>query len=107
MMKRLVLILLASAALAIIPAKAQNAREQLETIAGSSIAATRAEDDASARGLASRGWGGYSVESWKADRRTSWENRHDARAQIRRQRREARANRRRYRLRDYTPQKEK
>jgi len=105
-MKRLVIILLALAALAIIPAKAQTAREQLEIISGSSIAATKAPDDASARGLAARGWGAYSVESWKADRRTSWENRREARNWIRRERREARKNRRRYRLRDYSPMKE-
>lgn len=105
-MKRLAIILFALAALAVIPAKAQTAREQLETISGSSIAATRADNDASARGLAARGWGSYSIESWKADRRASWENRREARAQIRRQRREARANRRRYHLRDYTPMKE-
>ena len=106
-MKRLAIILLALVALATIPAKAQSAREQLETISGSSIAATRASDDASARGLAARGWGAYSVESWKADRRTSWENRREARNWIRRERREARANRRRYHLKDYTPMKEK
>ena len=105
-MKRVAIIILV--ALFPVLGRAQNtAREQLEYIADNSIAATRTDDENWARSLAATGWGQGGFEGWKENRRTSWEDRKAARDRIRQQRREARANRRRYHLRDYTPAQER
>lgn len=100
-MKRFALVFLI--ALFPIIGHAQSAREQLENIAGSSISATRADNEYEARSRAAKGWGEGGVSAWKDNRRDAWEYRKAARERIRRQRREARTNRRRYHLRDYQP----
>lgn len=109
-MKRFAIILLASAALLFIPnkSKAQNhALREAEEIAGYSIDATRADNVYDARNRAAEGWDRLGSEAWKANRRANWEYRKAARNQARQQRRDARANRRRYHLRDYQPAQER
>ena len=105
-MKRLIVILASLAIFSVFGCRAQNhALNQLEHIAGSSVDATHASSDAEARSRASEYWGngGPGNAVWKANRRDSWNARREARSRIRQQRREARANRRRYHLRDYQP----
>lgn len=104
-MKRIIVILAAIALVSAVECRAQNALRQLEHIAGSSVDATRANSDGEARARASDGWdqGGPGNAVWKANRREAWNERRADRTRIRQQRREARANRRRYRLRDYRP----
>jgi len=104
-MKRLIVILLAVAIFSAAECCAQNALPQLEHIAGRSAEAARASNAGEARARAADGWdrGGPGNAVWKANRRDAWNDRREARDRIRQQRREARANRRRYHLSDYQP----